>query len=45
MNTCTVCKRLIKKGVINAEGKKFCSVVCSATFKKAKKGKETCKFC
>ncbi|HLD07292.1 MAG TPA: hypothetical protein VJC16_07235 [Candidatus Nanoarchaeia archaeon] len=45
MDTCAVCKKIIRKGVISAEGRKFCSQACSAAFKKAKKGKETCEFC
>ena len=43
-DTCTVCKKLLKKGVTTMEGKKFCCQACCDTYKKGQKRK-VCEFC
>ena len=39
-----VCKRMIKKGIISYEGKKFCSDACKTRYKKSEE-KGVCEFC
>ena len=43
-DTCTVCSKLLKKGIITFEGKKFCCKTCCNKYKKGKKAK-VCEFC
>lgn len=40
-NICGMCGKLLKKGIISYEGKKFCCETCCDRYKKTK----VCEFC